>query len=171
MRIIPIGDGPEPTLSPDLVWDGVMADLEPAGDDEPGNRGGLAARAALETAVLICLMSDARVAADELRDGDVNRGWIGDGFDLDATAGEAPIGSRLWLLARRTVDDAILPRLAEDYAVAALAPLIAQGAAALATATATADPARNRLDLAVELTDRAGQVIVAPKYRILWEGL
>lgn len=171
MRIIPLSDAPEPTLSPDLVWDGVMADLAVAGSGEAGNRGGLRARTALETAVLICLMTDARVSPDELRDGDVNRGWIGDSFDLDEAAGEAPIGSRLWLLMRRTVDAVEVPRLAEDYAVAALQPLIDQGAAAKATAVATADPARNRLDLAITLTDRDGATLVASRYRVLWEGL
>ena len=144
MRIIPLSDAPEPTLSPDLLWDGVMADLAPAGDGEAGNRGGLRATAALETAVLICLMTDARVSVDELRDGDVMR---------------------------RTVDAVEVPRLAEDYAVAALQPLIDQGAAAKATATATADPARNRLELAITLTDRDGSTLVAPRYRVLWEGL
>lgn len=158
-------------MSPDLVWDGVMADLALAGRDDAGNRGGLRAKAQLETAVLICLMTDARAEIDELRDGDINRGWPGDSFDIDAEAGEGPIGSKLWLLLRRTVDDEIVPRLAEAYALDALQTLIDQGAAAAASAVATADPARNRLQLAVRLTDRAGATVVAPKFAILWDQL
>jgi len=168
MRIVPLDQTPLPSIAPDLVFDGVLADFAPALAGEVANRGGLRARAALATAVLICLGTDARVRADELRDGDINRGWPGDSFDLDESAGEAPIGSRLWLLRRRTIDDIEVPRLAEGYAVEALAPLIRQGAAAKATATAVADPARNALELYVELTDRDGAVIVANRYKVLW---
>lgn len=168
MRIIPLTEAAEPMLSPDLVWDGMMGDLALADPSEASNRGGLRARAQLETAVLICLMTDARVAPEELRDGDVNRGWPGDGFDIDASAGEAAIGSKLWLLMRSTVDAVETAQRAEDYAVAALQTLIDQGAAASVTARAEADPARNRLELAITLTDRAGTVLVARKYRVLW---
>lgn len=168
MRIVPLAPDREPMLSPDLVFDGIMADLSIAEPGEPNNRGGLGARRPLETAVIICLLSDARAYADELRDGDVNRGWPGDTFDL--AAGEAPIGSKLWLLMRRTVDTIETPRLAEEYALESLQPLIDQEAAAKATATAVADPARNRLTLDVTLTDRDGTVLVALKFRILWEG-
>lgn len=171
MRIIPITDAAEEHLSPDLVYDGVMADLAPAGDGEAGNRAGLRARAAIETAVLICLLTDARAEADELRTGDENRGWPGDSFDLDGDAGEAPIGSKLWLLRRRTVDAVETPRLAEAWALEALQVLVDQGAAAAVTAVATADPARNRLELAVTVTDRAGVSLVDRKYQILWESL
>lgn len=171
MRIIPLAEPAEPALSPDLVWDGVMGDLALADPDEAGNRGGLRARAHLETAVLIALMTDARADPDELRDGDVNRGWAGDTFDLDADAGEAPIGSKLWLLMRSTVDDFETPRRAEAFALEALQPLIDQGAVAAVTATAEADPARNRLTLAVTLTDRAGTTLVAKKFRLLWSEL
>lgn len=171
MRIIPLTVEREPSLAPDLVWDGIMGDLALAAPDEIANRGGLRARAQLETAVLICLMSDARADPEELRDGDVNRGWPGDSFDVDRAGGEAPIGSKLWLLLRRTVDDDVVPQLAETYAREALQPLIRQGAAASITVKATADPAHNRLTLFVTLTDRAGGVIVAPNFSILWSDL
>lgn len=171
MRIIPINDGAEPTLSPDLLWDGTVGDLGLAEPGEPQNRGGLRARSALETATLICLMTDARVEPTELRTDDINRGWLGDTFDLDTAAGEVPIGSKLWLLTRHTVDDAHVPRMAETYALEALQPLVDQGAVALVTATAEADPARNRLKLDIELTDRNGDVAVANSFQILWDNL
>ena len=171
MRIIPISAPQEPQLSPDLLWDGIMGDLAPAELGEVGNRGGLRARAQLETAVLICLMTDSRAEPEELRTDHINRGWPGDSFDLDATAGEVPIGSKLWLLTRSTVDEVETPRLAEAYALEAVQTLIDQGAAAQATARARADAVRNRLELTVTLTDRAGQTIVAPNYQILWDQL
>lgn len=171
MRIIPITEQAEPSLAPDLVWNGILGDLALAEASEPSNRGGLRSRAQLETAVLICLMTDARASRDELRTGDINRGWPGDSFDLDASAGEAPIGSKLWLLLRRTVDDIVVPKLAEDYAREALQPLIDQGAVAHITVSAKGVPAENRLELNVVLTDRYGTVIIAPNYSILWENL
>lgn len=167
MRIIPLAAETEPNLAPDLVWDGLMADLAIA---EPGElRGGLRAKATLETAVLICLMTDARAEPAELRDGDINRGWPGDSFDL--ADGEAAIGSKLWLLRRSTVDAVETPRRAEDYARAALQPLIDQGAVARIDVSAEGDPARNRLTLAVTLTDRDGETLVASRYAVLWDQL
>jgi phage gp46-like protein len=171
MRIIPIPAPEEPMLSPDIVFDGVMGDLAIAGADEPANRGGLAARDHLKTAVIIALLSDARAEPEELRDGDVNRGWPGDAVDLDAAAGERPIGSKLWLLMRSTVDEVETPRRAEAYAIEALQPLIDQGAAASVTAQAEADPARNRLELSIEVTDRDGVLAVAMRFRVLWSDL
>lgn len=171
MRIIPLPDSTEPMLSPDLVWDGIMGDLALAEPDEPFNRGGLRARAPIETAVLIALMTDARADPDELREGDINRGWPGDTFDLDEAAGEKPIGSKLWLLMRSTVDDFETPRRAEAYAIEALQPLIDQGVVAAVTAKAEAEPRHNRLTLSIEVTDRDGSLIVAKKFRMLWSEL
>jgi phage gp46-like protein len=169
MRIIPLDTGAEPSLSPDLlIGADAMGDLALAMPGEPSNRGGLAARQGLLTAVTICLMSDARARPEELRDGDVNRGWPGDSFDL--ADGAAPIGSKLWLLRRRTADEQTA-RQAEAYAIEALQPLVEQGAAALATATAAVMAARNGIELTVTLTDRAGRMIVAPRFRVLWDEL
>lgn len=171
VRIVPLTAPGEPLLVPDIVWDGTRGDYAPAADTEAGNRGGLRARAQLASAVLICLMTDARAEPVELRDGDVNRGWPGDAFDLDAQRGERRIGSKIWLLRRRTVDDIEVPRLAEDYAREALQTLIDQGAVAAVDAAAAAVPAEGRLDLEVTLTDRAGATLHAMKFRVLWEQL
>lgn len=171
MRIIPLLDDADPMLSPDLVWDGVMGDLALAAGAEPSNRGGLRARSPIETAVLVALMSDARADPHELRDGDVNRGWPGDTFDLDTVSGERPIGSKLWLLMRSTIDEFETPRRAEAYAIEALQTLIDQGAAASVKATAIADSANNRLTLSVEVTNRDGVLAVAKKFSLLWDDL
>ena len=101
MRIIPLSPTAEPLLDPDLVWDGRIGDLATTPIDDPVNPGGLRATQALATAILICLMTDARADETELRDGDVNRGWPGDSFDRDAD--EPALGSKLWLLRRRAL--------------------------------------------------------------------
>lgn len=171
MRIVPIGDAARPNLAPDIVLDGLVGDFAPAEAGETKNRGGLRAKAHLRTAVIIALMTDARADVDELRLDDVNRGWPGDTFDLDLAAGEAPIGSKLWLLRRSTVIEGVTDRLAERYAEDALQPLIHQGAAAAVSASATTHPGRNRLDLNVELTDRAGASLVAVRFQLLWDAI
>jgi phage gp46-like protein len=169
IRIVPLAAADEPQLSPDTVWDGLMGDLAPAGTDEPGNVGGLRAKAQLATAVLLCLMTDRAADPSELRDGDEQRGWPGDAISLTAGAEPDVLGSKLWLLRRRTVDDTAVPQLAELYAREALQTLLDQGACAAIEITATADPAAGRLDLTVTLRDHAGAALVAPRFAVLWE--
>lgn len=168
MRIIPLGPQKEPLLDPDLVWNGVHADLAQTPLADPDNPGGLLAQKAIETAVLICLMTDRRVDASELRDGDVNRGWPGDGFDIEP--GETPLGSRLWLLQRRALTSDI-ERLAEDYAREALQTLIDQRAFVRVDVTATADRPRNSLDLAIAGYGSDGARTYDRKFAVLWDQL
>lgn len=170
MRIVPINDRREPYLAPDIVWDfaSQMGDFALADPDEKQNHNGLRAKAAIATAATICLMTDARVDPSELRDGDTNRGWHGDSYDLDGDAGETPIGSKLWLLRRRSLGEPDLPRIAEDYARESLQTLIDQGAVAAVTAAATRN-GLNRLDLDIQLTDKAGVVVFDRRFAILWD--
>jgi phage gp46-like protein len=163
IRIIPLGNEAAPQLSPDLIWNGLFGDLAIA------PAGGLRSEQQLATAVLICLMTDRRVDPSELRDGDTNKGWPGDPAFIRDTG--VPIGSRLWLLRRRSVSEIETPRLAEDYAREALQTLIDQEACVRVDATATAVPARNRLDLDIALYGRDGGAVYQQKFGVLWEQL
>ncbi|PBC09366.1 hypothetical protein CK230_17100 [Mesorhizobium sp. WSM3859] len=147
----------------------MQGDWALAGDDR-ANPGGLRTKAELATAVLLCLMTDARVEPDELPPEEQNRGWPGDSFDLRTDLGERPIGSKLWLLRRSTASDATAVK-AEDYARAALQPLIDQRAVSSADVVATADPAQRRIDLAITLKDRDGAVVYDRRFGVLWEQL
>lgn len=70
----------------------------------------------VESAALISLFTDARVADEELPEGETSpRGFWGDGVTIGAAT-----GSRLWLLAREKATTEVL-RLHEDYAREALA--------------------------------------------------
>jgi len=106
---------------PFLLWDSVHEDIEGGTDfvcdwalAGPGtntlNVGGLQAVAELGTAVYLCLFTDAYVPTDHplyyLADGD-NRGWWGDGIDVETNLGEGPLGSYLWLLERAPLVAAI----------------------------------------------------------------
>ncbi|MDI7924606.1 phage GP46 family protein [Ferirhizobium litorale] len=165
LRIIPVEDAEEPYRAPDLGWNGVFGDLILNALTHEGAPGDLRAEQGLATQVLICLMTDRRVEASELRDGDENRGWVGDSFDM--MDGETPLGSRLWLLRRSALYPGIEVK-AEDYAREALQPLIDQGAASRVDVTATANHSANRLDLAVTVYGRNGTEAYSSKFELLW---
>lgn len=163
LKIIPVDEAEEPYRSPDLGWDGIVGDLILNPLTHPDAPGDFRAEQGLATQVLICLMTDRRVEASELRDGDENRGWLGDSFDV--VEGETPIGSRLWLLRRSALFDGIEIK-AQDYAREALQPLIDQGAVARIDVVATSGD--NRLDLAVSLYGRSGAQVYSSKFELLW---
>ncbi|MQB36881.1 hypothetical protein DXT97_08720 [Agrobacterium tumefaciens] len=165
LRIIPLDEADETYRSPDLGWDGLVGDLLLNDLLHPTSPGDFRAEQGLATQVLILLMTDRRVEDSELRDGEQNRGWLGDSFQrLDD---EDVLGSRLWLLRRRSIYDGIEVD-AEDYAREALQPLITQGAVARIEATATANRAENRLDLIIALYGRDGETVFNQKFGLLW---
>jgi len=169
---------------PFLLWDSVwrpdlgVADWSLAGEGEPQNRGGLQAKAALHTAVILCLFTDRRLPddlphTDEPRNGVGassgldRRGWHGDTYDVRTDLGEGEMGSLLWTLERGTLDQGTA-RQAEAMALAALEPLIAQGAVARAEAEATARPETGRLELIVRLFSHDGATAYDQRFGLLW---
>ncbi|WP_299864376.1 phage GP46 family protein [uncultured Hoeflea sp.] len=165
IRIVSL-DEPQAYRSPDLVFDGERGDLalNPLSDaDAPGD---FQAKAAIATQVLICLMTDARVEPSDLREGDVNKGWPGDGFDM--AQGEAALGSTLWQLRRSRLSN-VTPRDIEDRAGAALETLIEQGLAARVDVTAATEPEANRAMLSVALYGRDGAVSYQDRFALLWD--
>jgi phage gp46-like protein len=165
VRIIPKDDSVELYRAPDLGWDGIVGDLILNRPDHPDAPGDFRAEQGLATQVLIQLMTDRRVEESELRDGEENRGWFGDSFDqMD---GEGPIGSRWWLLRRRSLYEGIEID-AQDYAIEALQPLIDQGAVSRIEAVATANRPASRLDCLVSLYGRDGSRIYQRKFENLW---
>lgn len=164
MRVISHTPGAGLYLAPDLAFDGVSGDFVLAAADA-ANAGGFRADNALLTAVAICLFTDRRVEAYELRDGDENRGWPGDGFDIGP--GDYVLGSRLWLLRRRALTaETIL--LADDYVREALQPLLDQGAFARFD-VAVAAPGASVLTIDVSGYGRADGAVFNAKFDILWD--
>lgn len=186
MRVVPISEAAEPIRLPDLIWNpaaffgDIAVDVPPpeilasssmpASSSEPVARspgtGDLVNGHAIETAVLICLMTDRRVEPYELPEGESNRGWPGDGFDI--APGEPPLGSKLWLLRRRALEPGIEVE-AEDYAREALDTLLTQMVAVRADVSATAERANNRLVLDVALFGRDGAEKYHNRFAVLWE--
>ena len=167
MKLTLINESGQGNINPDLCWFGHHADMVLAGPDAANNRGAFRSEHEIETAVIICLMTDVAVDESELRDGDENRGWPGDGFDL--VGYERPLGSKLWLLRRSVVDEERVPRLAERYAAEALETLIEQGVCVRIEVSARGIPAENRLELSVALFGRDGIAIYQQRFSLLWQ--
>lgn len=157
-----------PTLFPDTVWDGFIGDWAPAAPTEPSNRGGLRARAPLETAILLCLASDARAElsnGEQTPDGSNDpRGWAGDALDADID----PLGSKLWLLRRHALNDDT-GALAVVYAQSALFTLIKQGVVAKFDVTAEVVLEIGRLELFVNAFRDDGTLSAETQFALLWE--
>jgi phage gp46-like protein len=165
------GCKPQPQLLWDTVWNsaGGFGDWAVAAPGEPLNCGGLRAMRPLSTAVALALFTDKACPANHPlapADGDL-RGWWGDGVDVRADLGEAPLGSWLWLLERQVLDPAATPRWAISFALDALSPMIGQQSVVNTAAQAYVDRP-SRLDLAVQLYGQDGALIYSQRYNDIW---
>lgn len=175
--VIRVADGcaDETSVLWDSVWDAErgFADWALAGADEPQNRGGLRSKAALETAVILCLFTDRRIDETHplffLADGD-RRGYFGDGIDVRTDLGEGPLGSYLWLLERAplTIRGLSAARWAEQFATLALQCLIDQGVAVRIDIAATVNELQGRIELTVDLYGRDGARVYNRNFDVLW---
>lgn len=160
----------------DSVWDQDkgFADWAIADPDEAQNRGGLRAKAAIETAVVLALFTDRRVEPDHplawLAGGDA-RGYFGDGVDVRADLHEGPLGSLLWLLERApmTINGVSAATWAEQFANEALATLRDQGVCARIDVSATAIESEGRIELSVALYGRDGANVYDRNFDVLWK--
>lgn len=167
------GCGPDPFLLWDSVWSPELglADWAVAGRDEKNNVGGLSAKRALFTAVVLCLFTDKRVPADHplayLASGDP-RGWWGDAVDVRDDLGEADLGSLLWLLERAPLTDDVV-RWARAFALEALEPLKGQHAVVRVDAQVAANKPAGRLELTVQLYGRDGSSVFDARFDLVWK--
>lgn len=167
------GCGDNPFLLWDSIWDTAagFADWALAGADETQNSGGLSAKRGLFTAVVLCMFTDKRIAADHplayLADGDP-RGWWGDGVSDPADPINGDLGSLLWVLERAPLTDEIV-RWAKQLTVEALSTLIEQGAASRIDVEATAKKLESRLELVVKIYGRSGERAFDAKFDLLWQ--
>lgn len=120
--------------------------------------------ALLYRAVVISLFTWRRAEPDDPLDDDQRMGWWGDSFP--AVAGDR-IGSRLWLLRRRTITPEVL-RLAVDYAQEALRWMVEDDLVAR-VAVQSFNTVRGRLDLLVTLYDDAGATLAQFNFNDLWQ--
>lgn len=175
VEIDPVGDVPR------LYWDTLFGafpaeahgDWAVAGTDPRAPAYGLAADAPIETAIALCLMTDARARPeDRLPDGfDDRRGWWGDTVDVDTKHGEAALGSRLWTL-RWALRDEETRQRAEMMCREALEPLLRQRVAQridVRTDLPPDDP--NRLDIEIRVIATVGDRPIAARYAVLWESV
>jgi phage gp46-like protein len=168
------GSDDQPLLIWDSVWSpwGGVADWAMATASETQNQGGLRARGALHTAVIIALFTDKRMPADHplayLVEGDDPRGWFGDVIDVRADLGETEMGSWLWAFERAHLNEDIR-RWVEAVALDALMPLIQQQVCSKIVATAYAQFAINRVDLDVTLYGSDGTSLYNHRFDDIWQ--
>lgn len=164
---------------PFLLWDTVWSNETFSGDyaladpDERLNRGGLRAKAALETAVVLALFTDRRIPDEHpLRwlAGPDPGGWWGDGVDVREDLGETELGSLLWVLRRAPLTEDIV-RWAKAMGDEALAPLVRQRACARAEIAAMRDETRGMLRLTARLYGRDGSKIYDRGFDVVWNQL
>ncbi|WP_271606001.1 phage GP46 family protein [Bradyrhizobium sp. CCBAU 11434] len=164
---------------PNLLWDSQWRPPEGAADwvlpallSETQNQGGLRAVAALHTSVILALFTDKRLPDDHplryLLEGADQRGWWGDGADVDSSRGETALGSWLWVFERATLTDDII-RWVEAVAIDALMPLINQGIAVRVDAQASAEKAFDRCDLTIQIYGRDGQRVYDARFDDIWQ--
>ncbi|KIU47541.1 phage GP46 [Pseudomonas putida] len=104
-------------------------------------------------AAVISLLTWRRAGADDQLDDAERFGWWGDSFPSQA---DDRIGSRLWQLRRRTLNDATLQQ-AEAFAREALAWMLDDGR--VTAVTVTVARGIDRLNMGVVLTLRDGRTI------------
>lgn len=167
------GEQQQPTLFWDSRWEPWrgQADWAIADATETQNRGGLSAKQALHTAVIISLFTDKRIQKEHplfylVEDGD-QRGWHGDGVDVRADLGEDEMGSLLWIFERAHLNEEIR-RWVEIIATEALAPLIKQGIAVRIDVQAEAQFAINRVNLGVQIYGRDGSMTYDYQFEDIW---
>lgn len=155
-----------------LDWDTVMVDgdelafdwaLAPL-DGSPDS-GGLVSRAAIATAVILSLFTDARAPDGWRTEVQDRRGWWGDGM---TPAGTEPFGSWLWTVLEQAIVSDAMAADARREAERALAWMVRDRVAGSVTVTATPSPADRRLDLRIEIRSTSGAVIHDRTFDILW---
>ena len=165
---------------PQLVWDSVWvqrldatggyADWILAGEgDQVESLGGLRAEAALHTATLLILMTDARAPNDlDLAGGDDDRrGWWGDSLKLDGEPEQA-LGSLIWTEVERGIASDETAVSVRDYALEALAVLAEQGAVAETQVETELRQDQGFLGLIVRHFDHSGARIYDQRFAVLW---
>ena len=174
----------QPFLTPGLVLkvgdaSEVYFDFTVATPQERRNAGGLQARNALQTAIVIQLFSDARALDDDLLPDDLDpdrRGWWGDGIARIEEQGLYNVGSRLWTL-RRSILNKETADKAHDMVLEALQPIVDQGAVArfeIDTWTSYdkfgwSHPETGFLVIKVRAYGRDGALSYNEQFEVLWD--
>ena len=114
--------------------------------------GDFATTGGLETAILCSLFSDRRAEADEVADPWKRRGWIGN-LLTDTPADN--YGSGLWLYEQRRATEDVRAALRLEV-IHSLGWIIDEGLAIAIDALVSYEPAKRRVIITVQLTDRFG---------------
>ncbi len=167
----------QPHLLWDTVWvqrldaSGGYGDWLLAGDgDQTASLGGLRSEAALHTATMIILFSDARAPADATlptNDGD-RRGWWGDSVKIDDEP-DVSLGSLIWLEVERGIVDQDTELRVKDLAEEALSILKTQGVVAKTIVEMERREQQGFLGIVVRHFSHAGDKVYDQRFGLLWQ--
>lgn len=151
----------------ELTAQGGYGDWDVGKGDEPGNIGGLRAKAALHTATLLLLFTDARAPDDAPLDSDDPRGWWGDSIKFENDPYERDLGSHLWMLERGTLSDETT-LIAQEMCEQALGVLLEQGVVAKTEVECEAHPLEGQLWIAVRHFSQDRATLYDQRFQWLW---
>lgn len=166
---------------PQLLWDTIWVQrLDAAGgygdwilagpSDAYDSRGGLRAEAALHTATVLQMFTDARAPADAVLpadDGD-RRGWWGDSVRIEGEPDE-PLGCLAWLYVERGRLDENTARSVRDAFADALDVLRTQGAVARTDISTEIRQDQGLLGVVVRHYSHDGTEMYAQRFAVLWD--
>ncbi len=166
----------QPSLAWDTIWvqrldaSGGFGDWILAGPaDQIDSRGGLRAEAAIHTATLLQLFTDARAPLDvalPTPDGD-RRGWWGDSIRLDGEP-DRPVGSLVWLEVERAILDEATAARVKRRASESLDVLAEQGAVARTEIETEVRRDQGFLGLRVAHYGHDGARMYDQRFAVLW---
>ena len=164
---------PPPSVAPNLFWSTFWNQAEALGDwrlmplNSADNPGGLDARSALESAVVLSLFTDRRAPEGWRPDVLDRRGWWGDGV-AEEGASLRPLGSHLWLLRHEVVSDENVT-LARLYALEALAWMQTERVCArIDVQTGKIEQPRRGIWIMIDLFARDGTTMYSTRFERFW---
>jgi phage gp46-like protein len=166
-----------PFLYWDTIWvqridaSGGYGDWILAGDgDQKDSRGGLRSEAALHTATILQLFTDAQAEeGDRLPDnsGD-RRGWWGNSIRLPGEP-DYELGSTIWVEIERGVLTEDVAKSVKRRAEWALAVLVDQGAVARTDVATGIDTSRGLLWIDVSHFSHDGETVYEQRFGVVWQ--
>lgn len=165
---------PARDASPNLFWSTFWDQQQALGDwrvmplASSDNPGGLDAREALASAVILSLFTDKRAPEGWRPDVTDRRGWWGDGV-AEEGASLRPLGSHLWLLRHEIVSDETI-NLARVYSIEALNWMLTDRVCArIDVATGAIESPRRGVWIDITLHTRDGSILFAARFERFWQ--
>lgn len=164
------------------LWDTVMTPFDPMTGEivcrgewrmadpmvEASNAGGMQAKEALTTAILLQCFTDRFSKNPTLRGGTDPRGWWGDGFQ--EAPGAPPMGIELWTLFNGILNAQVVAQ-ARAFVLAGLRPLLTKegGPVARFDVVASMDLIQGQLSIEIKGFSQDGLNVYSQRWQYAWD--